>query len=256
MGGQALASFTTGITSLAVAVVAWRRVHPMYHAASTETAHGALAATDQPCGDERSALLTLRDVAYSYPGRERPALSAVDLEIRLGDRLLVVGPSGGGKSTLSALLAALCVQESGLVLCRGLDLATLGADRWRESVVMAPQFHDNHVLAATFAFNLLMGRRWPATAADLAEAEALCRELGLGDLLDRMPSGMMQVVGDTGWQLSHGERSRLFVARALLQEAKLVILDESLGPLDPANVERSLECARRRAPTLAVVAHP
>ena len=62
-----------------------------------------------------------------------------------------------------------------------------------------------------------MGRRWPATAADLAEARSVCDELGLGALLDRMPAGLVQQVGGSGWQLSHGEKSRVFLARALLQ---------------------------------------
>jgi len=74
------------------------------------------------------------------------------------------------------------------------------------------QFHENHVFTGTFAFNLLMGRAWLPRQEDLIEAEALCRELGLSELLDRMPAGLMQMVGETGWRLSHGERSRLFLA--------------------------------------------
>ncbi len=81
-------------------------------------------------------------------------------------------------------------------------------------VAAAPQFHENHVLTETFAFNLLMGRCWPPESGDMAEAEAICHELGLGDLLRRMPAGMLQMVGESGWQLSHGERSRLYIARA------------------------------------------
>ena len=71
-----------------------------------------------------------------------------------------------------------------------------------------------------------------------------------------MPGGMMQMVGETGWQLSQGERSRLFMARALLQNPELVVLDESFGALDPETLRLSLECVLRRAKTLMVVAHP
>jgi ATPase subunit of ABC transporter with duplicated ATPase domains len=67
----------------------------------------------------------------------------------------------------------------------------------------------------------------PPTPEDLAGAIAVCRELSLGDLLDRMPSSLQQIVGESGWQLSHGERSRLFMARVLLQKAGVVILDEN-----------------------------
>ena len=120
----------------------------------------------------------------------------------------------------------------------------------------APQFHENHIFSGTLAFNLLMGRRWPASDDDLAEAEDLCRELGLSNLLDRMPGGLHQPVGETGWQLSHGERSRVFLARALLQKAEVTVLDESFGSLDPATMEQCLATTLARAETLVVIAHP
>ena len=71
-----------------------------------------------------------------------------------------------------------------------------------------------------------------------------------------MPSGLMQIVGETGWQLSHGERSRLYLARALLQKAELVVLDESFAALDPETLTQCLRCALSRASTLVVIAHP
>ncbi len=91
---------------------------------------------------------------------------------------------------------------------------------------------------------------------DMEEAETICRELGLGALLDAMPSGLMQMVGEGGWQLSHGEKSRVYIARALLQNAELVILDESFAALDPENAKLALETTIQRARTLLVIAHP
>jgi ATP-binding cassette, subfamily B, bacterial len=91
---------------------------------------------------------------------------------------------------------------------------------------------------------------------DFVEAKAVCDELGLSDLLSRMPSGFDQLLGETGWQLSHGERSRLYIARALLQDSELLILDESFAALDPENLRRALECVLSRAKTLLVIAHP
>jgi ABC-type transport system involved in cytochrome bd biosynthesis fused ATPase/permease subunit len=143
-----------------------------------------------------------------------------------------------------------------LLLLNGLDRQTLGPAGWRRWVVAAPQFHENHVLTGTFAFNLLMGRRWPPQPGDMEEAEALCGALGLGDLLGRMPAGLLQIVGETGWQLSHGEKSRLYIARALLQGADFVVLDESFAALDPENLRRALRCVLDRASTLLVIAHP
>ena len=145
--------------------------------------------------------------------------------------------------------------QSGLLLMQGLDAPTLGS-QWHAMATTAPQFHENHVLSGTVAFNLLMGRQWPASAAALWEAQALCEELGLGELLRRMPAGLQQRIGETGWQLSHGERSRLFLARALLQRAPLTVLDESFAALDPQTLARCLRCAMQRSDALVVIAHP
>lgn len=123
-------------------------------------------------------------------------------------------------------------------------------------MVAAPQFHQNHVYAERLAFNLLLGRPWPPLPADIEAALELCVELGLGPLLDRMPGGLYVRVGETGWQLSHGERSRLFLARALLRGAPVVLLDESFGALDPATLRLAMATARKRARALVVVAHP
>jgi ATP-binding cassette subfamily B protein len=183
-------------------------------------------------------------------------LQGVAVQVRAGDRLLLEGSSGGGKSTLASLLAGARVPESGLVLFDGLDRETLGAERWRRRIVIAPQFHENHVLMGTFAFNVLLGRGWPPHPGAVEEAEQVCRALGLGPLLDRMPAGMQQVIGETGWQLSQGEKSRLYLARALLQNADVLILDESFAALDPATLRQCLTFVLQTAPTLLVIAHP
>ena len=100
----------------------------------------------------------------------------------------------------------------------------VGAHGWRRRVVAAPPFHENRIFCETLAFNLLMGRAWPPSDDDLGEAEAVALELGLGELLNRMPAGLFQVVGEGGWQLSHGERSRVFMARALFQDGRVADL--------------------------------
>jgi ATP-binding cassette subfamily B protein len=207
-------------------------------------------------GPAAQPLLTAREITFRYRQHGHPVLDRCSLQVRQGERLLLEGPSGGGKSTLAAVLAGLRSAESGLLLLWGYDRPSLGAEAWRRRIAVAPQFHENHVFTETFAFNLLMGRRWPPSADDLQEAEELCRELGLGDLIGRMPSGLQQMVGESGWQLSHGERSRMYIARALLQNADLMILDESFAALDPETLALSLRCVLQRAPTLMVIAHP
>src|SRR5262249_4887784 len=153
------------------------------------------------------------DVAFRHASRAADVLSGADLVIRPGDRVLIQGPSGSGKSTLASLLTGMQMPKRGLVLARGLDMSCLGEAGWRARVSSAPQFHENHVLTESFAFNLLMSRNWPPRREDLEEARAVCEELGLGPLLGRMPAGLFETVGETGWQLSHGEKSRLFIAR-------------------------------------------
>jgi ABC-type transport system involved in cytochrome bd biosynthesis fused ATPase/permease subunit len=86
--------------------------------------------------------------------------------------------------------------------------------------------------------------------------ERICRALDLGPLLDRMPAGIQQVVGETGWQLSHGEKSRLFIARAILQGGEVLVVDERFAALDPATLRRTLGFVLEKAPTVLVIAHP
>jgi ATP-binding cassette subfamily B protein len=261
LGYQALGRFSGSLSQMAGAVIAWKQVKGLFNAASrseiktSPVTYGEISPhSDQP--DERLKLIECADLVYKYRQDGEPVLQHCSLEIFYGERILLEGASGEGKSTLASLLVGLRMPSSGLLLLEGFDYQTLGARGWRERVTAAPQFHENHVLAGTLAFNLLMGRGWPPSISDLEEAQVVCCELGLRGLLERMPSGLSQIIGETGWQLSHGERSRLFIARALLQKADLIVLDESFAALDPENLRRALECAFNRSRTLVVVAHP
>jgi ATP-binding cassette subfamily B protein len=258
---RALRSLVEGLDQLLGAAIAWERVRLFWQAAARREPLGqprftALSAAGGRPSRNGRPLLEVRDLVFRHRDRPEPVLRGVAARLDAGDRLLLEGPSGGGKSTLAALLAGCREPAAGLLLLDGLDRATLGAEGWRRRVVLAPQFHDNHVVMGTLAFNLLLGRRWPPRPADLEEAESVCRALGLGPLLERMPAGLQQVVGETGWQLSHGEKSRLYLARALLQGADVVILDESFAALDPQTLRQALGFVLEKAPTVVVIAHP
>ena len=207
-------------------------------------------------GTNGRSLMQARGISFRYQPQGRWILDNCSFRIKEADHLLLEGPSGSGKSTLAAILSGLRVVESGGLLLWGFDRRFIGSEEWHRRVVMSPQFQENYIFSETLGFNLLMGRRWPPRNEDLDDAEEICQELGLGDLLAKMPSGMQQILGESGWQLSHGERSRIFIARTLLQDADLVILDESFGALDPINMGRALRTALRRSPTVLVIAHP
>jgi ATP-binding cassette subfamily B protein len=256
---HALDKLSSGTTQLAGAALAWRRIGSLYRASGRPEAKGdpeslRRAGRKSDARGSDTPLLQAHALSYRYRERGSAVLQGCSLELRMGERLLLRGDSGVGKSTLVSLLSGLRRPDHGIILLRGTDRASLGSNSWRRRVAAAPQFHENHVMTESLAFNLLLGRRWPASSEELSEAEALCRELGLGELIDRMPSGVMQMVGEGGWQLSHGERSRVYLARALLQRSDLVVLDESFGALDPETLERALRCVLSRAPALVVVA--
>jgi ATP-binding cassette subfamily B protein len=252
---QAIGRLADGAARIADAAIAWQSVAALF-AAATAKPDVAPPALVLAAASAAAPALTVRDVGYQHARRGAPVLAGCDLVVAGGERVLLEGASGAGKSTLAAILAGLRRPHPGLVLASGLDRASLGASGWRRRVACAPQFHDNYIFAAPLAFNLLIGRSWPPTDDDLATAEAVCRDLGLGDLLERMPGGLYQLVGETGWQLSHGERGRVFLARALLQKAGVVVLDESLAALDPENLAIAIRCIEARAGTAIVIAHP
>jgi ATP-binding cassette, subfamily B, bacterial len=253
---QALRKLVGGLAHVAGAAIAWESIRPLFDAASREEAPSSPHLIVKPTQVTDTPVLDARDLGYRYRPDGRAVLSACDLEVRAGERVLLEGASGSGKSTLAMVLAGIRQPHAGLLMLHGQDRGTLGADAWRRRVVFVPQFHENHLVTGTLAFNLLMGRRWPPSREDMKEADAVCRELGLADLLKTLPSGLLQMVGDTGWQLSHGERTRVFIARALLQEASVVIFDESFGALDPASLQQAVASAGRRAQTMIVIAHP
>lgn len=223
---------------------AWSGVKHLFHA-------GRAHERQVPAADEASSTTTLAS-AVSFAYRSRDVLKDVHLRIEQGDRILITGPSGGGKSTLAKLLSGELKPTHGSILVNGMDRRSVSESTWRKQVASSPQFHENHVFSQTFAFNLEpRGPKGELTP----DARAVCFELGLKDLLGRMPSRAAQVVGETGWQLSHGERSRVFIARSLLQGAQVVILDESLAALDPETLAATLQCVHKRATTLVAIAH-
>jgi ATP-binding cassette subfamily B protein len=255
LANRALSGISGGLSALSRAAVAWSQVAALFRTSQLALDKEPFLPMSSPQSTARRKVVDASQLSFGYGVNAGSVLHGLNLEIYSGDQILLEGPSGGGKSTLASLLVGLRKPTNGLLLLNGLDRHTLG-ESWHQLATEAPQFHENHILSGTLAFNLLMGRNWPASTDELKEAQDLCEDLGLGDLLRRMPSGLMQMVGETGWQLSHGERSRIFLARALLQNAELTVLDESFAALDPETLDRCLRCALQRSKALLVIAHP
>jgi ABC-type bacteriocin/lantibiotic exporter with double-glycine peptidase domain len=227
LGRVGLHSLGSSGLALTTAIVARGELGPLLDATAPPAVPGAAPG---------SAALTARGLDVFRGGSL--ILDEVDVELGHGERVLVTGPSGAGKSTLAEALAGLLAPERGDV---------------RGHATLVPQYQDDHVLLSSLAFNLSLGRAWPATDDELRAAERVCEELGLGPLLARMPAGLAQIVGESGWQLSNGERSLLGLARALLHDPDVLVVDESLGPLDPATAQRALRVLDERVHTLVVV---
>ncbi|WP_020525763.1 thiol reductant ABC exporter subunit CydD [Catelliglobosispora koreensis] len=161
--------------------------------------------------------LVLKDVSVSY--ERETALSSVVLTIRAGDRIALTGPSGGGKSTLLALLLGFVTPTEGTILIDGVDLSTLDRPAWRSNIAWVPQ--KPHLFAGTLAANISLGDPdAPPEAIDAAaKAAALPHDLGI-------------VLGERGHGMSSGERQRIAIARAFLRDAGLLLLDEPTARLD------------------------
>ncbi len=196
--------------------------------------------------------LSMSAVTFAYRNGGRPIVNQVELRVQRGEKVLLEGASGSGKTTILKLIAGEQQATGGVILVGGTDRYSVSDVDWRRRVASAPQFQENYVFSNTLAFNL---DPWGERGFESQEAREICGELGLTPVIERMPQGFAQLVGETGWQLSHGERSRLFIARALLQKSDLFLFDENFGALDPETLMQALECVRRRAKTLIVVAH-
>jgi ATP-binding cassette subfamily B protein len=254
---QAMSKIVDGFTNLSTAAIAWQYMKSIFAQAQQASPIPIIPLHKQDDSlNTKSTLLNAYNLTFGYSTAQNPIIEQGNLSIHYGDNILLQGESGSGKSTFANLLTGIQQPDQGTILYRGYDQASIGLKAWRRAFVLAPQFHQNHVFSGSFAFNLLMGDQWPPTMEAMSKAEKLCHDLGLGSLLERMPGGIMQMVGETGWQLSHGERSRLFLARAILQNADLVILDETFASLDPNNIQMALNCVKKEAKSLIIIAHP
>ncbi len=194
--------------------------------------------------------ITLRDVSFAYvPGQ--PVLQSVDLTISTGESLGVIGPSGGGKTTLVQLLLGLRQPTEGQILAAGVDLASVRPSAWAARMALVPQ--DNEIIYGTVAENI---RFFRPGFSDSAVRSAAVRA-HLHDQIEALPNGYQTVIGVGAHILSGGQRQRLGIARALLDDPAILILDEPTSALDPLAERMVLQTLRdlRGTTTMVVVAH-
>jgi thiol reductant ABC exporter CydC subunit len=180
--------------------------------------------------------IEIKRLSLTWPGAEAPALQGFDLTVQPGERVAVMGPSGSGKSTLAAALMGFLPYEGSLRF-GGVELAEYDGDDIRRTVGLCSQ--DAHVFDTTLAENLRLAR---PGAADDDLARAL-RWAGLRDWLEALPDGLETRLGEHGRAVSGGERGRIALARCLLADREVLVLDEPDAHLDAATAERVLRTA-------------
>jgi thiol reductant ABC exporter CydD subunit len=197
------------------------------------------------------AAVELRNVSFSYPSRPGLVLDELDLTLRPGETLALVGESGAGKSTIASLVLGFIEPEDGSITIGGDDLASSNLDAWHEQLAWVPQRPT--LFRGTVADNIRLGAR-DASDDDVRRAAMLA---GADELVNRLPLGYETVVGDGGRPLSAGERRRVALARAFARDAPLLVLDEPTADLDPeseALVARTLERLRGER-TILLITH-
>ena len=195
--------------------------------------------------------VTFEDVTFAYEGAARNALDGVSLHVRAGETVALVGPSGGGKTTAAGLVARFWDPSSGTVRVGGTDVREIAKEVRSDTVAYV--FQDSRLLKTSIYENVRMGR--PSAARE--EVLAALHNAQCDDILAKFPNGADTVIGSKGVYLSGGEQQRIAIARVMLKNAPVVVLDEATAFADPENeaaVQRAFErLAKGR--TVIMIAH-
>lgn len=196
--------------------------------------------------------IAFEGVSFAYPGRpDAKVLDGISFSIRPGERVALVGPSGAGKSTIFHLLLRFYDPQAGRIVVDGVNIATGDPQVLRERIALVPQ--DVTIFAASIRDNIRIGRMG-ATDAEIERAGALAR---VDEFAGRLPERYDTMIGERGITLSGGQRQRIAIARAILRDVKIMLLDEATSSLDAASetlVQQALESSMEGRTSL-VIAH-
>ena len=195
--------------------------------------------------------ITLENIAFSYGDSKNNAIDGITLTVKAGEHIALVGPSGGGKTTLASLIARFWDVKSGSVKIGGTDVKDIPSDKLMKHVSYV--FQDSKLLKMSILDNVRMGR---PDAADEEVMQAL-KDAQCMDIIEKFPDGVNTMIGSKGIYVSGGECQRLSIARAFLKNAPILILDEATAFADPDN-ERLVQQAFEKLSkdkTVIMIAH-
>ena len=196
--------------------------------------------------------IEFRNVTFTYPGRETPALKNINLTLPAGKTVALVGRSGSGKSTLASLLTRFYDIQSGQILLDGHEITDYKLQSLRNQVALVSQ--NVHLFNDTIANNIAYARTDQYSRQDIEKVAEMAHAM---DFISRMDNGLDTVIGENGVLLSGGQRQRIAIARALLRDCPVLILDEATSALDTES-ERAIQSALdelQRNRTSLVIAH-
>jgi len=195
--------------------------------------------------------IVYQDVGYTYRGAEAPAVQNVSLHVPAGQCLAVVGPSGGGKSTLLRLTIGFRRPTEGQILLDGLDMEEIDMRSWRRFISVVPQ--ESVFFEGSIRENILFGTR----TVDPDRFEEILDAANVREFIERLPEGLDSRIGESGARLSGGQRQRLAIARALVRDPQVIVLDEPTSALDVMSEKLVQEAIERlvKGRTTLIVAH-